>query len=740
MHGMKKICSALMAGALTVSAFAVSGCRNKETKKEENQTTGTSISTTVASEKPTATPTSTPTPTPIPMDPTEKAARELAAELGVKEENLREEYDLFLRYADIVVNNPKLGHYKAYALDMFPVVADHLDKEDEEFFLEKLRDLKIEDRILSGNAGEFNELGDLVLIYGDGEFYENEALYTTIHHELTHFLDAFVDGKQPESPIYDGKKIRYPEEYKDEWQSYFVACHTDFITEGGAELYTAKYFSKQPDAYYGMTDFLIGYEWIFGSEALDELFFSADSSKKFIEVLQKAGYSDEKIVSVLTSFNYLTYGGTSDFNYDRPEHIDRFEDVLIDLYEYKNGKEKDWKQDKIFCRILKQIDLYFNQLDLEHQELRELLDAGDEQWAFTDKVMNEVDQTNQPAYYESMTVILLDGKPYLTSGLTRPEQIDHSVPTALLVDYDFDSEKVNSYEYLVHDYPKKLPQPLPQGAELDARLVSLAKDNSAAHKQSALTSTSGNKTLQDLYDRATELGNKYGVYIYLKESIPSYLTCGEQNDVDLDLLSEGLDHVEKALAHFPEGYFDQFNYGSYCGFEIDLVNWPLYDNLSCYPVDEGYILSIMLDCKNSKMVDKIEHNLINAIFEATDLRLKSYYENFEAPVFCEENWKTYDPENFYYIGYADGDYEHDLYDLNKAYFVSFEAMNRPVADRSLLMTALLEGKKLTPECQKKAEFYITCIREALDTKNWPEKTSWEEALASQQETAGSEAS
>lgn len=731
MHGKKRICCALMAGALTVSAFAVSGCRKKEETKSTKKDSSVTVSSEATAESTTTVPTATPTPTPVPMDPTEKAAKELASELGVKEENLRGQYDLFLRYADIVVNNPKLGHYKAYALDMFPVVADHLNKENEDFFLEKLADLKIEDRILSGNAGEFNDMGDLIFIYGDGEFYESEALYTTIHHELTHFLDAFIDGAQPESPIYDGEKIRYPEDYQDEWQSSFTACNTSFITEGGAELYMAKYFSKQPDAYYGMTDFLIGYEWIFGSEALDDLFFSADSSKKFVEVLKNAGYSDEKIASVMTSFNYLTYGNISGFNYDRPEHIDRFEDVLIDLYEYKNGKDKDWKQDKVFCQILKQSDYFFNLLDLEHKELRDLIDSGDDPWVFTDKVMNEVDQKNNPGQIEFMTIILLDGKPYLTAGLARPEEINHSIPTAILVDYDFDNGKINSYEYLVHDFPKKLPEPLSQGAELDARLASLPKDNSAAHKQTALNDTSDNKKLQDLYDRATALGNKYGVYICLKETIPSYVTCGDQSDCDLDLISQALDQVEKALALFPEGYFDQFNYGSYCGFEIDLASWPLYDNLTCYPVEEGYILSISLDCKNSKMVEMTGHNLINAIFEATDLRLKSYYENFENPVFCEENWKTYNPDNCCYIGYANGDFEHELYESNKSYFVSFEAMNRPVSDRSLLMTALLEGKELTPECRKKAEFFSTCIREAFDDSTWPEKTTWEEAMAKQ---------
>ena len=135
--------------------------------------------------------------------------------------------------------------------------------------------------------------------------------------------------------------------------------------------------------------------------------------------------------------------------------------------------------------------------------------TSSDMWEITESILDQLDQGSNPSVLSTLSVIYLDGKPYLTTILQRPENIDHSVATAIIIDYDFDSEKVLSYQYLVHSYPSAIPGALTAGNELNERLESLKRDTTCLREQEAYTVKS--KEMQELYDRAAEIGNKYGV-------------------------------------------------------------------------------------------------------------------------------------------------------------------------------------------------------------------------------------
>ena len=96
MHRFKRTCGVLMAGALTISAFAVTGCRTGGRMRDDPQTDVSLNASETTSEPygPSQTETSDIT-YQCPSSP-EKEAKALAQELGLPPEELHGKYDLFL--------------------------------------------------------------------------------------------------------------------------------------------------------------------------------------------------------------------------------------------------------------------------------------------------------------------------------------------------------------------------------------------------------------------------------------------------------------------------------------------------------------------------------------------------------------------------------------------------------------------------------------------------------------------
>ena len=429
-------------------------------------------------------------------------------------------------------------------------------------------------------------------------------------------------------------------------------------------------------------------------------------------------------MDVIRSFNAYTY----DYN-ELPEHAYRMEDVLIDLYGH--AKDSDWKEDKVFCQILVEINQSMtDDVPLKHEEVNDILQTRCDLCSFLNNITDQIDQGSNPKTFGDYRVMIIDDKPYLSLALERTDEDEKGTPRALLVDYDYDTEKVLSYEYFVRSYPMTLPQPLTAGKELDDRLSSLVHDSTALHNQTAY---SGKAELQALYDRAAQIGNKYGVYIRLGEDLPEYAepyVYDLPEEYDVQKISDTLDHVENALSKFPEDFFDQLNYGYYKGLEIDVFRWPLYQDLNVFWTEDGYVMAYSMNCLCTDDLDLQEQGLVEAIFTAADLRIRNYNDNFENPSFSEEIWKDKNPENFYYSGYMAPEFASEYYDEFKNYVISEKSMISAKKDRPLLMEALVDNKDMSSECIEKAEFFSQAIRDAFDDSAGPEKTSWEAAIDS----------
>ncbi len=456
----QRVRSAFLAGVLVVSILAGTGCKKSDSSKEttvpqsESSETVAASSTSESSEKQESSSeiTETTEPTSDESSEDEKLKQEslkLAEELGVKEEELRGQYGLFIKYIDCINQNTELGTLKDYVLHLFPVVADHLKPGDESYFFQHLSDLKAEiGETETPSAAEFYSGNNLVLLNEKGDNNESGVSYTTMYHELMHFIDFSIGGDNRAQVYFAGTRFAPWDELTDKEQELCLSTETDFITEGGADYYTGKYYRKTTEGYDTPASFLSGIEWIYGEETVDRLFFSADSSMEFIRLLEDAGISGQKIVDILRTFNYETYSSNM-----FPKNPVRMEDVLVDLYEYKKGA--GWKEDKVFMQILNEIHaLTIEEYPFEHEELKTLLLDYSAMQKMSQNVLSQIDQRTSQELITFFKLILLDGRPYLSAGLFTSYEFDRNEAISLIVEYDFDQEKVISYEYYVPDYPK----------------------------------------------------------------------------------------------------------------------------------------------------------------------------------------------------------------------------------------------------------------------------------------------
>ncbi len=462
MFKLQRIRSAFLAGVLVISILAGTGCKKNDGSKEPTGSRSessdtiatTSVSDSGSSETQGSSSTSQETSDPsseesFTDEDFKEDALKLAKELGVKEEELHGKYRLFIQYVDCINLNTQLGTLKDYVLHLFPVVADHLEPGDENYFFQNLSELRAEiGEAITPSFGEFHPADNLIIINDKGDTSESSAGYNILYHELMHFIDYSVGGDYRSYVYYTGSRFAHAEELMDADWINSIPVETNFIVEGGADFYTGKYYRKNMDGYNTPVSFLSGLEWIYGEETVDRIFFASDSTMEFIRLLQDAGISDQKIVDIISTFNHETYSEKP-----LPDHPVRFEDLLVDLYEIKKGT--GWKEDKVFMQILNEINAWtIEEYPFEHKELEGLLLDYPAMEKMRDRILSQIDPRTPQEPIRFFRLMLIDGKPYLTVDLFTSLEFDRNQAISLIVDYDFDQEKVISHEYYVPDYPK----------------------------------------------------------------------------------------------------------------------------------------------------------------------------------------------------------------------------------------------------------------------------------------------
>ena len=765
---LKAECS-LLAATILLSPLMLCGCNEKPEQTEtETEITETETSATETEFIPSPFPSASQTA--LSDQEAEAEAVKIAGRVGLTKEDLRGKYSLFLRYYTAVITNAGVKDYYSYLFSYFPMIADHIKPENEGYFLGKVNSLKMglvdTDDFAGGfidNSIMFNS--ETVEQFGD-EFYS-----LIVYHESLHFIDAYIDGEIGDVYCLEDGTFRTVTPSDKNSRDFTVGQRVlyfgtmGYFTEGGAEKYKTEYFTK------GSTDitplgleFLVGLEYIFGKETVDDMFFSYDTEEKFCNLLKDNGFSSEEIIRMLQT------SVTDEVMTDESLYIDPRE-VLIRLYKAKIGP--DYENDAKFCRIIASMNKeIINSIPTEYRDfISKVTDSAHKEAGDLKKAATKKKNSKKSIYFEADPyTIFLDGELKLVTMICEYEK-DKPVYTSVIYDYDFDEKKVNEITLYKEWHLEKL-----ELCDEDREYVkSLKTDNSAAHNQ---TVRGKEQKLTDLYKRAEEIGNKHGVYIWFDDLTPKVLTGPKYyykatNPIKIE---SALDQIEAVLDLYPEDYFDQLlNGGAYNGIGISLYDNETPGNFFGMPpvvtinnlnylvlyVSTKYDYQVggdiqkhlgeyLLRQKFNERVTAIQARLICDIWELTDRFILIRNLCSEEPLLSNEDWQktNYDGFKYFesdeksrqasYVSMESSDKITSYFvkaDVKSDYFICIEAVTSAHTDRYLtyeyLMLSALSGTKpieMTPEQQAKAQELSSGLRKVFNTEKWPAQTAWEKEI------------
>lgn len=325
---------------------------------------------------------------------------------------VKENKELFTKYAYIVENNKNIADYKNYLYDYFKVVIDEKKYLNEDLFFDSLKSLQIniKDNLLNSDAaGEYFNIDNVVDIKKD--YIKSEPVF---YHELMHYIDYCLNDNQSNYILKNKDKIITKEEYKKLSISdkrnvdvnLNIASKPYFMVEAGAEIYSARYFNNSYTvSYVDATNIYYIFEYIFGEDTMKSIFFGKENLYTYL----KNSISEDKYNKFLEATERITRIGSSK---EKDDYVVAF-DTLIDIY--TNLKGKEWYNDNEFCFLLYNFShLNFNSLvtsknyntyekiqvyyEKEHERLgREIA-----------KLFNETYVSNPTIIYENGSIILTE--------------------------------------------------------------------------------------------------------------------------------------------------------------------------------------------------------------------------------------------------------------------------------------------------------------------------------------------
>ena len=746
-----------------VAAFAfssVAGCHRKETD-ETSETTETTEVTTEVTDGVLDEETDETSETSEWADPDKaftelprnykEEALEIAAKVGLTEDDLRGEYEYFIQFAESVDGNPSLYEYEGYVYQLFPMIADNVDEENKEYFLDQLKNLVIEEGD-PGNASAYYAIANNYVLIGGWVFNEvEECASLTVYHELIHFIDGSIDGYPSDVAVLSDGSIVDSAELTEE-QKADVAQYVDanFLVEGGAEHYVSKYFASSfaPPSYYEITAFSIALEYIIGTERYDSMFFDSNTTYEFFKLLEEYGYTDDEIIKVVNGLNQMQYGET--VTYNKSDMINP-QEVLIKMYEEKFGT--DYKDDLLFCELFSNVayEKYFTNLSPYPKK-------------FTQEMRDEWKQIVADEYGVEFEDIGLMNYP--TPIFVGDEIVFGSIFDVFYRNdfgrtegglfqftYDFDKDEMIEYstkecDWIPGEVNDKFKNEKSNGAK--ELIESLKVDNSEAHDQQ-VTGNAGN--LKDQYEKAATIGSEHGVYIWFSDLTPKGLLKDDRIATDPAKIDAALSEIEEVLDLYPEDYFDQLLFEYYKGFAICLYEGD-YDQYlrGSYCVNGDYYMIINISISNPSLngfygadtvrnmgfnsVSIMKTQLICEIWKCTEKFFANYNSHFEEPTKGNDSWKKVNEPYFTYTDIIE-DQVIDLImgdDYDWDYFLCRECVTFKTTDRCLLyeyvmLCAMTDSlPDLTPECEKKVNELEDEIRHFFDTDEWPDETTWESVV------------
>ena len=738
-----KVLCLIISITIIVSLFPLSAC-DKTTNETENYHSKETFVSAIEPEESDVTETSV-TEEEEEQPTTKEMAVLIAQRVGIKEEDLKGKYELFLEYAKIVADNPELNDYRGHVYKIFPVVAEQINDENKDYFFDGVRSLVIKEYPSDSSSAYYDQGINTIIVGADIKYtLSDDEKDTYVYHELLHFVDDYIDGEAATISVdNDGvfSEITVHDVYFDPDMDLNLLAYK--MNEGSTEYLACKYFGfyQRINIYFASTEFFTGLEYILGYDETEKLIFDHNSELRFLGLLQKNGFSDDEIIAFFNGVTYTTLWRTSSESLKAPM------DILIRLYENNIGP--DYAEDPEFCRIL----LAVNKFPLMESEYDDFIrsidyDLESEQTQAAEIIEGEYGAVLVDDSIGDVSPIMIDGTLKLSTEF-RISGDEGESRKIFIMDYDFDTCKMTDHEFRDVNSPIDPFDKLDPDSDDFLKLMDeLKPDVSDAHNQKV---QGNDDDLQACYRRAKDIGNKYGIQFWFADLTPDGVIFNPSTVItDPAVIGNTLDRIESVLSLYPEDYFDQLQFEYYDGFAICLYSgWFDYAYKDFVYVDGKYYMTIFVDAIISETQGyfgaddlrtryfgsewALEAELICDIWDITEKYISNRNDHMSITSVNEDTWQALNPESF---EYSYSELEENLVSFDETgysqFFLNKECVSFSKTDRILtyeyLMLLTLSGKsdtEIDQHCKDKIEELKRAIRCSFDSSEWPDECSWE---------------
>ena len=251
--------------------------------------------------------------------------------------------ELFNMYAYYILHNNEIDGYQKYFLNLFSIYADYKDNINEDKIAAMAKGTRINK--VNKDVGPIGQAGDAsewrVNFYG--QFYKDEHI---IYHELTHLVDFTYDKELGKGVVCeDGSLYKWLGDASDSSKCIILNSMT-FITEGGAEIFSSKYFGNGiPSTYESYTTTYNILYRLFGEDTINKIFLADKPAYALYDLLvNKNGMSAKDFIKF-----YKTLDKVKGFDYKDRQSVRRALENLVSLV------KKDYKNDLYLVHLLNRI-------------------------------------------------------------------------------------------------------------------------------------------------------------------------------------------------------------------------------------------------------------------------------------------------------------------------------------------------------------------------------------------------
>ena len=234
---------------------------------------------------------------------------------------------------------------------------------------------------------------------------------------------------------------------------------------------------------------------------------------------------------------------------------------------------------------------------------------------------------------------------------------------------------------------------------------------------------------QSLYDRASALGQQYGVQIRIAEQLAEeYGEFSAWPETDEATVTAGLDALEEALAALPANLIPQLPYGTVRTLEIHLTGGVYkteqpaqvsgFDSFNGFTHTTATVTVIALDIARPGQLKQVFfHELGHAIDNklAFDAKLR------EDALYNEQAWMALNPEGFVYAETYDEMPMSYFSDGYEAWFLDLYSRTFAREDRARVLEYTFLGSDWifgTAQRQAKRDYLLQCMADCFDTTGW----------------------